>query len=66
MSDTGLAPQYVTRCSAVLASKSVYHFAVYDSAAWQRMSIPADAVTSGGRVMVSAGSMIAMVGRSRQ
>ena len=30
------------------------------------MSIPAAAVTSGGRLMVNAGSITAIVGRSRQ
>src|SRR4051812_32749486 len=65
-SDTGFEPQYVTRSSGFLRSKVVYHRAVYDSTAWQTMSIPDEAVTSGGRLIVSSGSITARVGRSRQ
>src|SRR5918999_2276301 len=65
-SDTGLEPQYVTRSSGFFRSKVVYQRAVYDSRAWQTMSMPDAAVTSGGRLIVSSGSITASVGRSRQ
>src|SRR4051794_684834 len=65
-SETGFDPQYVTRSSGFLRSNELYHRAVYDSSAWQTMSMPDAAVTSGGSVMVSSGSTTAIVGRRRQ
>ena len=53
MSDTGLEPQYVTRCSGVWRSEWRTSGRVATRVRGTAMSIPAEAVTSGGSVMVS-------------